>query len=233
MVLPLNLAMTAAEMTAAAALPEKIAWMACQFSPYSQGLTNIPGTLPEGSMLIVNDRMPCQGHSPGLAAEQLAQAVGEFQCESVLLDFQRPAESESLAMAAALLDALPCPAAVTADYAPAPDCPVFLPPAPLHMTMEEYLVPWQSREIWLEAVLCQETAVITERGAVFTPRFPTDNLTGGFFDEVLCCRYRTEVSPGEIRFTLFDTRESLTEKLKKAHSLGVTRAVGLYQELGK
>ena len=41
------------------------------------------------------------------------------------------------------------------------------------------------------------------------------------------------VSAEEIRFTLFDTRDSLQQKLEKAHSLGVTRAVGLYQELGQ
>ena len=68
MVLPMNLAMTAAEMSSAAPLPEKIAWMACHFSAYSLGITNIPASLPKGAMLILNDRFPCQGHSPGLTA---------------------------------------------------------------------------------------------------------------------------------------------------------------------
>lgn len=233
MVLPLNLAMTAAEMSAADPIPEKIAWMACHFSPYSQGLANLPTALPAGTMLILNDRMPCQGHSPGLAAEQLARAVERFRCESVLLDFQRPADAESLAMAAEIVKVLPCPAAATEAYAPELNCPVFLAPAPLHIPLEEYLAPWKNREIWLEAALCQETAIVTEKGTAFHTQFPTDNLTGGFYDKDLCCHYRTEVRSNEIRFTLFDTRDSLEEKLKKAHSLGVTRAVGLYQELGK
>ena len=36
------LAMTAAEMTQAGSLPRHAAWMACHFSPYSTGLTNLP-----------------------------------------------------------------------------------------------------------------------------------------------------------------------------------------------
>ena len=233
MVLPLNLAMTAAELSAARPLPGKIAWMACHFSPWSQGLANIPLSLPEGSLLILNDRMPCQGHSPGLAAEQLARAAEGLNCEGVLLDFQRPADEESLAVVRAVLEALPCPAAVTEFYAKDLDCPLFLSPAPLHMALEEYLFPWQGREIWLEAALGQETAAVTPEGTSFQARFPPEGLTGGFYDEALCCRYLTETDADCLRFTLFDTLESLEEKLKKAHSLGVTRAVGLYQELGK
>lgn len=232
MVLPLNLAMTAGEMWNCERLPEHVSWMACQFSPYGEGITNIPKALPPGTMVILNDRMPCQGHSAPLAASQLADVVAQFECESVLLDFQRPLEEEPLAVIRAILDALPCPAAVSETYARELDCPVFLSPAPLHLPLAEHLAPWQGREIWLEAALCQETATVTEKGTVFAPRFPPEWLDGGFFDEALCCNYRMEVSEKEIRFTLFDTRESLETKLKKAHSLGVTRAVGLYQELG-
>ena len=232
MVLPLNLAMTAAELSASPPIPEHIAWMACHFSPWSQGLANIPKALPPGSMLILNDRMPCQGHSPGLAAEQLARAAEALCCEAVLLDFQRPAEAESAVMVRAVMDALPCPAAVTESYAKDLRCAVFLSPAPLYTTLEDYLAPWQDREVWLEAALCQQTATVTPAGTVFQSQFPTDSLTGGFYDGALCCRYRTEVLEDAVRFTLFDTPGSLAEKLKKARSLGVARAVGLYQELG-
>ena len=51
----LNLAMTAAEL-GAAPLPSHPAWMACHFSPYSTGLTNLPPKLPQDSLLILNDR---------------------------------------------------------------------------------------------------------------------------------------------------------------------------------
>jgi len=231
MVLPLNLAMTAAEMSAADTVPPHCAWMACHFSPCSQGLANVPETLPKGAMLILNDRFPCQGHSPDLVAWQLAEAVARLECESVLLDFQRPEEPESAAMVHAVMNALSCPVGVSEAYAKKPAWPVFLSPAPLHMELREWLAPWQGRQIWLEAALCQEFVSVTEKGTIFTPQFPTDHLDGGFFDKNLCCNYRTEIRAEEIRFTLYDTPASLEKKLKKAHSLGVTRAVGLYQEL--
>ena len=43
--LPLYLAMTAAELSAAEALPRKMAYMACHFSLYGTGLSNIPEQL--------------------------------------------------------------------------------------------------------------------------------------------------------------------------------------------
>lgn len=230
---PLNLAMTATEMSGCVEFPKHIAWMACQFSPCGQGITNIPKTLPAGAMLILNDRFPCQGHCADLVAHQLAELVGQFSCESILLDFQRPVEEEPEAIVRAIVEARPCPVAVSEGYAKNLSCPVFLSPGPLHIPPEKYLAPWQDREIWLEAALCQEILTVTEKGTAFAPQFPPNFLEGGFFDETLCCFYRTEILEDEIRFTLFDTRDSLSEKLKKAHALGVTRAVGLYQELGK
>lgn len=232
MVLPLYLAMTASEMRAADAVPEKCAWMACQFSPYGQGLTNIPAQLPPGSILILNDRMPCRGHSPDLAADQLAQAVEQLGCESVLLDFQQPPDPESEAMAAHIVSALPCPAAVSEKYAKDLSCPVFVSPAPLHIPLSVYLAPWRGREIWLEAALGQEAVTVTTQGTAYTPQFPTDGLEGGFFEDTLCCHYRTQILEDAVRFTLFDTPDSLQKKLALSPPLGVTRAVGLWQELG-
>lgn len=230
--LPLNLAMTPAEMFSAKALPEKIAWMACHFSPYGEGLTNIPDLLPAGSMLILNDRMPCQGHSSDLAAHQLNDAVSRLDCESVLLDFQRPPDAESEAMAAAIVRALSCPAAVPVHYAEKLGCPVFLPPAPLHVPLEEYLRQYQKQEIWLEAALCQETICVTASGTAYSPQLPPDGLTGGHYDDILCCQYLTKIAPDEVRFTLFDTLQTLSRKLEQAQTLGAVRAVGLYQQLG-
>ena len=83
------LAMTAAEMHSCASLPEKVAWMACHFSPYGLGLSNLPKTLPPGSLLMMDDITPPQGHDPDLIAAQLEECVQKFQCSGVLLDFQR------------------------------------------------------------------------------------------------------------------------------------------------
>ena len=232
MALPLYLAMTASEMSSIDTIPADFAYMACHFSPYSQGVSNVPDSLPKGAILILNDNFPCQGHSPDLVAYQIKEAVTQLQCESLLLDFQRPPTPESEQMVQAILSQLSCSAALPPAYVKNWDGPVFLPPCPLHITLEKYLEPWNSRELWLEAALCQENVTVTSDGTVFTPQFPPDGLNNGFFDEDLFCQYTIRTSPEEITFTLFDTRESLAKKLQKAHSLRVTRAVGLYQELG-
>ena len=229
MALPLYLAMTSPEITSIDHYPSHCAYMACHFSPYSQGLSNLPDSLAEGAMLILNDNFPCQGHSPSLVVQQIASIIAQFRCESLLLDFQRPPEPESEVMAEAILQAAPCPAAATPPF-----CrdSVFLPPCPLHIPLEEYLLPWKQREVWLEEALCQEDVVITRDGARFIPQFPPEGLTGGFYDEALRCRYKIQTAEDQITFTLFDTPESLEKKLELAQSLGVSRAVGLWQELG-
>ena len=231
MVLPLYLALTAAEISAASPVPPFMAYMACSFSPYSMGLSGIPSSLPEGSMLILNDRMSCQGHSSDLVAGQLQEAVTQLGCESVLLDFQRLPEPESKDMVSKIIQALPCPVAVTKGLAADLECPVFLSPAPLHIPLAEHLATWQGREIWLEAALEQETVTVTEKGVEYARQFPPEELRCGFCEEELCCHYRIEKAADRVSFTLFDTPESLAKKLDLAASLGVTRAVGLWQEL--
>lgn len=232
MLLPLNLAMTPTEIAAADILPEQIAWMACHFSPAGQGLVNLPIHLPEGAILILDDSVPCQGHSADVILQTLDELVTQFHCNSLLLDFQRPANKETMSLVQTLLRALPCPVAVPPEYAEKLPCPVFLPPPPLHLPLGKYLQPWAGREIWLEAALCQQTITVSPDGTTVTPTDTTEYPNSGFFDKNLCCRYLTKIETSRITFTLFDTPETLQCKLDQAQSLGVTRAVGLYQELG-
>lgn len=206
--------------------------MACHFSSHGSGISNLPERLSPGSILILNDRIPCQGHSPDLVAGQVDEVMNRFSCESLLLDFQRPDNPETEAVIRALLEKLTCPVAISECYAADFPCPVFLPPNPPHMPLDAYLAPWKGREIWLEAALCQENVSITEKGAAFSLQYPTDGLEGGFYDDSLRCHYHTRILPDQIQFTLFDTPESLEKKLTLAQSLGVAKAVGLYQELG-
>jgi hypothetical protein len=231
MVLPLFLAMNASELTAFPP-PENCAWMACHFSSCGEGISNIPRTLPPGSMLILNDRVPCQGHSADLVAAQIREAASHLQCESILLDFQRPDNPETESVVQAILDTAPCTVCVSERYGRNLPCPILLGPPPLHMPMKDYLAPWKNHEIWLEAALCQSHITVTEKGTEFSPCYPGDNLDGVFFEEALCCHYHTQFAEGHILFTLFDTPESLAKKLELAHSLGISRAVGLWQELG-
>ena len=232
MVLPLYLALTAAEISGTLALPNLCAYMACHFSPYTEGLSNMPEALPCCSVLILNDRIPCDHHSADLVADQLNDAVRRLGCESILLDFERPPEDVSLAMVRRILQALPCPVAVTESFARDFSCPVFLSPPPLHTPLAARLAPWQGREVWLEAALCQEEITVTKSGTDLCPIFPVHQLEGGFHDSHLHCNYHTAVSQDSINFTLFDTQDTLRQKLELASQLGVTRAVGLYQELG-
>ena len=218
MPLPLYLAMTPTEISSAPSLPPHIAWMACHFSPGGTGLIDTPAGLPEGALLILDDSIPCDGHSAPLVADSLRAVVTRFHCSGVLLDFQRPGNAQAAAIAAKLVNTLPCP--------------VFLPPAPLHMPMSRYLRPWKSREIWLEAALCGELVTVTKRGTSFAGADSQMDCGAGFYDELLCCRYLTAIGKERITFTLFDTPETLEKKLELAAATGVTRAIGLYQEFG-
>lgn len=226
MVLPRYLAMTQAEFTACSSLPEHIAWMACHFSPYGTGLTNLPPALPSGSMVILNDRVPMAGHDPETVLHQLQRL--EPHC--LLLDFQHPPEPETLDLARFLVQKRSCPVGVPAAYGKDWDCPLFLPPPPLDTPPEAYLSPWQGREIWLEIGLDAMTYTVTEQGAIAGPLSVIPE--NGQFDEALFCHYRMDVTPEQAVFSLWRTGKDLDGLLETAKSHGVTKAAGLWQELG-
>jgi len=50
-------------------------------------------------------------------------------------------------------------------------------------------------------------------------------------DPALCCRYHIRVGENSAIFTLWRDWECLEMLLEQAEKLGVTRAVGLYQQL--
>lgn len=226
------LAMTAAEIRGTKALPPKTAWMACHFSPYSTGLSNLPKKLPPGSMVILDDITPIHGHDSEAIAAQLLQRLDTLDCSGVLLDFQRPGYEEAGLLAEHLSEALPCPVGVSALYAKALNAPVFLPPAPPDVGLADYLSSWKGREIWLELALGGETITLTPTGAETSPLPPAVQFTDGHRDDGLHCHYQIHTEADRACFTLFRTPEDLDALLAEAESLGVTTAVGLYQELG-
>ena len=225
------LAMTAAEMRNSPEISRGICWMACHFSPYGLGLSNLPGALPPGSLLMVDDITPIHGHRSDLIAAQLEEAVKRLGCAGVLLDFQRQASEPTAALAAYLAGALPCPVAVSDGYARGLACPVFLSAPPCHEPLDDYFAPWQGREIWLELSKSPETITVTEDGAHISALPQAETLDGGFFEENLLCHYRQEVREREAVFTLHRTEEDLTRLLAAVEGFCVTQAVGLYQEL--
>ena len=227
------LAMTGAEIENSDTLPPKIGWMACHFSPYGTGVSHLPRNLPPDSLLIFDDINPVHGHDPQTIAGQLARCVERLECGAVLLDFQRPGYAEAADVARVLVQSLPCPVGVAEPYARDLDCPVFPPPAPLNVPVEDWLAPWQGREIWLELALDAQTICLTAQGASVSALAHAPQNTDGFREARLCCRYRLELSDSRALFTLWRTREDLDALLDRSEALGVTRAVGLYQELGR
>lgn len=226
------LAMTAGEFSAAERLPAHLGWMACHFSCYGTGLSNLPAALPPGSLVTINDRTPVHGHDPVRLTEQLTELTERLKVSCFLLDFQRPGSAETARIVRALTEGLPCPVGVSEVYARESDCAVFLPPCPLRVTLDAHLAPWKGRAIWLDAALEAETVTVDKKGSRFEGASPEALPEPVFMDEALCCRYHTEVQQDRVIFHLLRDREMLAALLEKAEQLGVTQAVGLYQQLG-
>ena len=226
------LALTAGELQGNA-FEGKLAYMACHFSLYTTGLSNIPQPLPPGSMLILNDQIPISGHDPHRIAAQLRQAIEEFSCDSLLLDFQRPGNAETAQLCRLLSTEIPCPLGISHCYAGDLESAVFLPPPPLDMPLPEYIAPWSGRRLWLEAALEAAEFTLTSDGCTVTPITYERVQEQAFIDEMVHCRYRCRVDPDSIRFHLYRTADQLKVLLEEADHLGIEKSIGLYQQLGK
>ena len=224
------LAMTAAEFTAAQVLPEHVAWMACHFSPYGTGLTNLPAALPPGSLLILNDRIPICGHDPARIAGQLLNTAEAVPCCGLLLDFQRSGVEESFRLAKHLIAALPCPVAVSDCYAQDLDCPVFLSPCPHHVPLSQYIRSWNGRELWLDLASNGETILLTRERARITALPLGEIPPGGHCDSLLHCHYSISVRSDSAQFTLWRTWEDMDALSEEAEKAGIHTLVELYSE---
>ena len=217
------LAMTGREMETHC--PKRLAYMSCHFSPGGFGLSNLPRFLPEGSILILDDSMPVQGHNPERVVEQLNALAKRSSIRAVLLDFQRLPTAEARKMTAAILQNCHCTTAVPPAYIQN-DFPVFLPPPPVNKSLKEYLKPWG--KVFLELASEGLEITVTKNGSQTVPVFPTSPLP--LQDSRLHCHYGVTVCPGKAVFTLNRTREDLAALAREAEELGVLGMVGLYQE---
>ncbi len=224
------LAMTAGEIPADPLHP--IAYMACHFSAWSKGLSNLPETLPAGSLILLDDSMGLQGHDPALITRQLQDLIGQFQPEALLMDFQRAPTEEAFRMLDVCIPQLPCPVAVPAPYAGNYDCPVFLSSAPFDRSIEDYLAPWLARGVYLELALDGITVTVDRNGSRTQPLPPGYVAELPLQDTALCCHYDVQAEEEQAVFTLLRTREDVAALLEKATAKGIWGAVGLYQELG-
>lgn len=232
MEIPLYLAMTPGEFSALTPPPPYIAWMGCHFSSSGEGLSNIPTWLPEHSLLILDDSIPMANHKMTQVVQQLTQAVEKLKPDGVLLDFQRPEQPSIAQLATEILAALPCPVGISHHYAGDLDCPVFLPPVPGHISPADHIAPYSGRELWLEVAPVWEQITVTEAGSQFTDLEWSAFPPGPHRDKTLYCHYEIDVLEDSIRFSLCRTREDLVHLLQESSNRNITRAVGLYQELG-
>lgn len=226
------LAMTAAEMAGNSVFPHRTAWMACHFSPSGTGLSNLPKWLPPGCLLILDDSTPIHGHDPGRICEELGGCMERLQCEGLLLDFQKPSVESSLKLAKSLCDALPFPVVVSDVYAEGLDSGVFVSPIPPDEAMASRLARWRGREIWLDTTMEGLELILTEDGASTTPLPPWECPVAGLEDQKLHCHYRVSLDESRAVFSLWRTGDDIAAQLEEAEALGVTAAVGLFQEFG-
>ena len=218
------LAVTARELEAVR--PKRTAYMACHFSAGGSGLSNLPQSLPEGSILLLDDSTPVQGHDPETVVKQLNELASTLSLRAVLLDFQRPTAAESQKMAAYILENCKCTAAVTPAYAKV-GFPVFLPPPPVNKSLKEYLKPWN--KVYLELYAEGLEITVTKEGSRFSPISSASPLP--LADKRLHCHYGVTVFPGKAVFTLSRSREDLSALARESEELGVLGVVGLYREL--
>lgn len=231
MEIPLFLAMTAAEFRSAEALPAHPVWMACHFSSYGTGLSNIPRGLTPGCMLMLNDRTPICGHDPEDVAKTLCQAADALECDSILLDFQRADCDELTDVVQAVLGRSVRPVGISALYAHSFDCPVLVPPIPPQIIPKEALSVWQGREIWLELSTEGTEIIVTEEGSRYTPLPGFIPHAQAHPEAELCCHYEIQVEEGCIHFHLGRTNEDQAALIGIAKACGTTKALALWQEM--
>lgn len=231
MSIPLFYAMSKTEIRDNFSLPDQIAWMSCHFSAGGTALADVPGTLPSGSILILDDRIPFRNHDTSMICNQMWDAVKRLSCSGVLLDFQRPPTVPLLEFVGQLIKQLPCPVGVPASYSPDWNCPVFLPPVPPQVLVAEYLKPFHNREIWLEVALDGATATIVKDGCSFSSvPFPKQYSSSHYSPE-LHCHYHIDTNYEQVQFSFFRTKDDVLALYEKAGKLGAALAIGLCQEL--
>lgn len=229
MTLPIYLAMTEAELGRCTPLPSHCAYMACHFSPYGTGLCDLPRELSDGSLLIINDRIPVSGHDTKQILAGLTAILEEYSVSAILLDLQRKNCRQTKDIAQAIVENLPLPTGVSEYYAQDLQCPVFVSAPPLHKPLSEHLKPWAGRELWLDVALIAYRYTVRPSGCTQEAcHCTTEPLP--LQDQKLHCHYRIQKEPDAVTFILQRTEQDLQALLAESETLGVTKAIGLYQE---
>ena len=228
--LSIYLAATLAELQRMASYQGSLAYMACHFSSSSRGISGLPSWLPSGSMLMLTDEFPIQDHDPNRVAKELLQGAENLSCSHILLDFQRPYNPQVTEVASAILKSAAIPVGISQQYAHNFQCPVLVCPSPLWTPLLDHLAPWKGREIWLEAVMDDGIVTITQNRSSYEPSSHHSHTP--FYSHELCASYAGVMDEESLRFFLHRGKDELDNLLEEAAKLGVTTAIGLYQQLG-
>ena len=186
------------------------------FLPWEEDLAD----LPKGALLVLHDALPPEDPAPILEAVEKSDPCG------ILLDFQKPGQES---VVKALCGKLPHPIAVSEPYAGGVEGAVFLPPCPPDRPLEAHIAPWKGREIWLDTAPEVLLLTLKPTGCAAENLLSPPN-SPHFTHETLCCRYKTEIHPTEIRFTLWRDKQMLEAHTHQAQTLGITKTFCLYQE---
>lgn len=224
-----TLALTPSEFSSVPQAFPGMGWLSCRFSAEGRGLENLPQRLPRNSLLILDDSTPMAGHDPEKITAQLLKAVEKFRCSGLLLDFEKAGNRDQQALAHHLTETLPCPVAVSEAYGRDLDCPLFLSLIPPYVSLPAYITPWKGRELWLELGISTCSITLTPGGASIDQAAAASGKL--HCDSRLHCHYSVSLSPGQVIFTLTRTKEDLRDLIQEAESLGISRWIGLWQEL--
>lgn len=200
-------------------------WMACHLT--SDGVTAPPVNFPRDAMLVVDDSTSPRHADPAA----VAATVTRIPCDGILLDFQKPDNPLTAEIAAAIREKALIKVGISEPYAKNLDCAVFLPPIPPNRPPESYLRPWQGREIWLDMAPSPTRINITESGSRQCPLSAVPRWENCHADEELFCHYHIQAEQNQIAFDLWRTHRDIWELLQATEAMGVTRGIGLYQEL--
>lgn len=222
MAIQFHLAMTAEDISIFPVLPENPAFI---FHSYP----DISPEIPNGAIPVLTDLHPV--HS-GLA-EPTAHWIRQWNCEAVVLDFQKPKDKEAGQFARLLQNFVSCPVVVSELYAEHMDCPVFLSPLPHHKTLQDHLAPWQSREIWMDLSPSPQQLRLTEQGCSPLLDFPFPACSHIHENQQLHCHYSIALEPDCAVFTFWRTEDDFAALLQELEDVGIYHAIGLHQEWTK
>lgn len=202
-------------------MPQNSAW----FYDKMQETSGIPPNLPPNSIIVLHDQ-EYTAYDP----DKVASFVSQYDCSGVLLDLQK-INSHSSNLLIEALDQLHVPFCVSASYAQNDARAVFIPPVPLTIPLAQYIAPWRGRTIWLELALDGQLVTVTPDSSTerYLPavKYPSE----GRHDQHLHCHYEIKLTEQAAIFTLWRTKEDIDELLIEADQLGISLAIGLWQEL--